>query len=194
MMSKNPEHRQQSAKEVVHDSEDWLVHHGFAEEEEFTDSGTGTGKFRVRINAKKIASAVQSEHENEKRTSVLDAADDNAYLFGTEAGSALISLSVLASQHGESAMDDVNVMRREQASRFRKESAKSPASPVSQKTPAAETQQMTAVSPMEEPKRHDWFHHVPAWFWTLFISGYVAAIFFAGILAALLMVFLGTKR
>jgi serine/threonine protein kinase len=38
-----------------------------------------------------------------------------------------------------------------------------------------------------------WYRHVPVWFWTLFLSGYAAAIFLAGILATLL-VLLGTVR
>jgi serine/threonine protein kinase len=38
-----------------------------------------------------------------------------------------------------------------------------------------------------------WYRHVPVWFWTLFLSGYAAAIFLAGILATLL-VLLGTIR
>ena len=39
-----------------------------------------------------------------------------------------------------------------------------------------------------------WYRQVPVWFWTLFLSGYAAAIFLAGILAALLLVMFGASK
>jgi hypothetical protein len=75
--------------------------------------------------------------------------------------------------------------------RFRKESAQPIADRISAKTKTlTETQQMPAV-PETRPVVADWYRHIPVWFWTLFFSGYVAAVFFAGILAALLMVYFG---
>ena len=212
MMAKNPNHRQQSAKEVVHDFEDWLVRNRYADEEEFIDSGTGTGKFRVRVNMQKIAnsnslsfmqrpSQEQSDQSEEgPDTSILGTTEENVNLFGgSEAGSALISLSSLSAQRrdgGEdSALAKLNDIDRERTMRFRRESAH----PISdrvlpRKKPLVETQQMPAVSqPQDEPMVVDWYRHVPVWFWTLFFSGYVAAVFFAGILAALLMVYFGAS-
>jgi serine/threonine protein kinase len=207
MMSKNPDHRQQSAKEVVHDFEDWLVRNGYAEEEEFADSGSGTGKFRVRIKTQKIenSNSLQlSQRESADpadehiETSVLE---DNVNLFGgSEAGSALISLSESSAQRriegGEdSTLAQLNDVDRERTMRFRRESARPLAERVlPKKTPLAETQLMSTIPPDHPQQVTDWYRYVPVWFWTLFFSGYVAAVFFAGILAALLMVFLGTKR
>ena len=207
MMSKNPDHRQQSAKEVVHDFEDWLVRNGFAEEEEFAESRSGTGKFRVRVNMQKIAKAdslqlLQAREQSDQTeegldTMVLGTAEDNVNLVGgSEAGSALISLSSLSAQRRDDVADNsaiakLNDIDRERTLRFRRDSARPVADRVlPKKTSITETQQMPAV-PQEDASNIDWYRHVPIWFWTLFFSGYVAAVFFAGILAALLMVSLG---
>ena len=210
MMSKNPDHRQQSAKEVVHDLEDWLVQNGYAEEEEFVKSNSGTGKFRVRVDMQRIgkpdslqllqrqtqdSSAEQTEESLDAM--VLGTTEDNVNLFGgSEAGSVLISLSGLSAQRRDGAAEDsaiakLNDIDRERTMRFRRESARPVADRVlPKKTSITATQQMPAVV-QEEPSSFDWYRHVPIWFWTLFFSGYVAAVFFAGILAALLMVSLG---
>ena len=214
MMSKNPDIRQQSAKEVVHDFENWLVQNGYAEAEEFVDSGTGTGKFRIRVNTQKIGkpnlqslqrTEEQTEMEEWLESTVLGAAEENINLLGSEAGSALISLSGLSAQRrdssgSEAAKDStlakLNDIERERTLRFHRESAR----PISdygppKKKPLAETQLMSAVpdSPQERTDT-DWYRHVPVWFWTLFFSGYVAAVFFAGMLAVLLMVFFGAVK
>jgi hypothetical protein len=62
---------------------------------------------------------------------------------------------------------------------------------VPKKSSLTATQQMPSLVQQEEPPNIDWYRHVPIWFWTLFFSGYVAAVFFAGILATLLMISLG---
>jgi len=212
MMSKNPHDRQQSAKEVVHDFEDWLVRNGYAEEEEFGERGSsGTGKFRVRVNMQKIAdnshlllqSAQEPSDQAEEglETSVLGATEDNINLFGgSEAGSAVMSLSGMSGQRRgnqaaqDSALTKLNDIERERTMRFRRESAH----PLSvrtpqKKAPLVETQQMQAVAQEDvQLEVTDWYRYVPFWFWTLFLSGYVAAIFFAGILVALLTVFFGS--
>ena len=207
MMSKNPEHRQQSAQEVVHDFEDWLVQNGYATEEEFADNSTGSGKFRVRINTQKIASADslkllrQQEQEHADQTdegpdtTVLGVAEENVNLFGgSEAGSTVIPLSGPSAQHRDdepedSAIAKLNNIDRERTMRSRKETIRATSDRISPKRASlAETQQMSAVP---DTPLTDWYRHVPVWFWTLFFSGYVAAIFFAGILAALLMVYFG---
>ena len=215
MMSKNPDQRQQSAKEVVYDFEDWLVRNGYAEEDDFTDSGSGTGKFRVRINTQKIGKPdslrlLQQRREGEANpteewleSTILVATEENINLFGSEAGSALISLSALSAQHrdgseatGDSALTTLNDVDRERTTRFRRESANPISDRPSQKTKLlAETQQMPAMpnSP-QETKVVDWYRHVPVWFWTLFISGFVAAVFFAGILVTLLAVLFGMTK
>ena len=211
MMSKNPDHRQQSAKEVVQDFEDWLIRNGYAEAEEFAESKSGTGKFRVRVNTQKIGKPdslrllqQQKEEEADQEwldSTVLGTAEDNINLFGSEAGSALISLSGLSAQRpndgvGDSALAKLNDIERERTMRFNRESAR----PISdrtppKKTPLVETQLMPAVQDTpQKVEETDWYRHVPIWFWTLFLAGYAAAVFFAGILAALLMVFLNTER
>ena len=213
MMSKNPDHRQQSAKEVVHDFEDWLIRNGYAEEGEFAESGSGTAKFRVRVNAQKMGKPEsmqilqQQTQEQSDRVeegldiSILGVTEDNVNLFGSGAGSALITLSGLSAQHRDggaedSALTKVNDIELERSMRIRRESARLISDRVSpRKTSLAETQLMSAV-PENAPQEPiiDWYQHVPVWFWTLFFSGYVAAVFFAGILAALLMVFFGSRK
>ena len=94
--------------------------------------------------------------------SVLTTMEDDVNLFGSEAGTSVIPL---------------------------------PTRPVSSPSPQkkislAATQQMPSVP--ESPQQIiDWYRHVPIWFWTLFFSGLVAAIFFAGMLVILLMVYFG---
>ncbi|MDR0327845.1 MAG: serine/threonine protein kinase [Planctomycetaceae bacterium] len=209
MMSKNPDFRQQSAKDVVHDFEDWLVRNGYAEEEEFVDSGTGTGKFRVRVNVQKIGKPdsvqlLQQQKEGESdqtedwlETSILGTAEDNVNLFGeSEAGVVAFALSGSSGQRRDSGTEDsvatkLNDVDRELTMRFRKESAKPIADRVpTKKKTLTETQQMSAV-PATDPPATDWYRHVPFWFWTLFFSGYAAAVFFAGILVAVLMFYSG---
>lgn len=48
----------------------------------------------------------------------------------------------------------------------------------------------TAPGNQAGDKDAPWFRQVPVWFWTLFLSGYAAAIFFAGILVTLLFLLL----
>jgi len=218
MMSKNPDHRQQSAKEVVQDFEDWLVWNGYAEAEEFAESNSGTGKFRVRVNTQKIGKPdllrlLQQRKEGESTPTEewLDSTvlgtmtEDNINLLGSEAGSALLLLSGLSAQHrgssdseaaGDSALAKLNDIERDRTMRFNRESARPISDRTSQKrTPLAETQQMSAVPDIPQRiEEIDWYRHVPIWFWTLFLAGYVAAVFLAGILAALLAVFFGTER
>jgi serine/threonine protein kinase len=218
MMSKNPDHRQQSAHEVVLDFEDWLVRNGYAEAEEFAESGPGLGRFRVRVDAQKTIkpNSLQllqqqkqgqstDQAEDNLDASVLGATEDNVNLFGSEAGSALISLLGMSGRHRDdsdleaaakdSALAKLNDIDHERTMRFHKESA----SPVTdrspqRKLPLVETQQMPMIpSEMQQPAGTDWYRHVPVWFWTLFIVGYVAAIFFAGILATLLAIYFGTS-
>ena len=214
MMSKNPDHRQQSAKEVVQDFEDWLVRNGHAEEGEFAESGSGTGKFRVRVNTQKIGKPDSMQLLQQRKTNqteeewlestVLGATEDNVNLLGSEAGSALISLSALSAQNRDSsgsgvakdsALAKLNDIEQERTMRFQRESARPISSHRSPKKPSlTDTQQMRRVSDNpQETEKIDWYRYVPFWFWTLFLSGYVAAVFFAGILAALLMVFFGTR-
>jgi serine/threonine protein kinase len=208
MMSKDPKDRQQSAREVVHDFEDWLVKYGYAEEEEFTEGrSAGTGKFRVRVNMQKIANGnsppllqqtqEQADHSEEGvDTSILDpVTEDNVNLFGgSEAGSVVMPSLSGQRDAADSALTKLNDIERERTIRFRRESAH----PLSHKSPKkrslAETQQMPAVTQENlQQEITDWYRHVPVWFWTLFFSGYVAAVFFAGILAALLMVFFSSS-
>ena len=215
MMSKNPDHRQQSAREVVHDFEDWLVRNGYAEEEEFAErSSSGTGKFRVRVNMQKIANTnslrllqQQKQEQSDQveegfETSILGATEDNVNLFGgSEAGSALISLSGLSAQRRnnsssgaaeDSTLARLNDIDRERTMRFRRESAR----PVADHTPPkrsslADTQLMPTIPVTQQAM--DWYRNVPVWFWTLFFSGYVAAVLLAGMLAMLLVVYFGAS-
>jgi len=217
MMSKNPERRQQSAKEVVHDFEDWLVRNGYAEEGEFAEGGSGSGKFRIRINTQKIGQPdsmqlLQRRKEGEPdrteewlESTILGTTEDDVNLLGSEAGSALISLSALSAQQRDSsgsgvakdsALTRLNDIERERTMRFRRESAR----PISDRTSPkksslVETQLMRTIPDApQKTEEIDWYRRVPFWFWTLFLAGYVAAVFFAGILAALLMMMLGGGR
>jgi len=179
MMSKKPEDRQQSAKEVVHDFESWFVSNGYVEPEEFIEQDTsGTGKFRVRVNMQKMGKPDsmqllrrQKEGRPEQgdehyETTVLETAEENVNLFGSEVGSALITLSSLSQRPviGQ---------------------------PYQQQVLPTETQQMSSVSPPESSQVIDWYRHVPVWFWTLFFSGFAAAVLLAGMLAMLLVVYFG---
>jgi serine/threonine protein kinase len=209
MMSKNPDHRQQSANEVVLDFENWLIHNGYAEKEEFAESGSGSAKFRVRVNTQKMgkpdsSKLLQQQKEGEADqaeegldTTILGAAEENVNLVGdSEMGSAMVSLSSSSAQRKDEAAEDsamtkLNDIDRERTMRFRKESARPVADHVrSQKTLRTETPPIPSASP-DTPRVTDWYRHIPIWFWTLFFSGYVAAVFFAGILATLLMFYFG---
>ncbi|MCL2004975.1 MAG: serine/threonine protein kinase [Planctomycetaceae bacterium] len=207
MMAKHPDFRQQSAKEVVQDLEHWLIQNGHAEPEDFSEAdSSGTGKFRVRVNVQKIGKPdsmqllqqqkeEQSETEDHADTGVLGVAEDNVNLFGSETGSALISLTGSSSQRGEdagmdSALAKVNDIDLKRAMRVRRESARPLAERKKGNMPLEETQLM-ATTPLEGSRVADWYRHVPIWFWTLFFSGYVAAVFFAGMLVVLLMVYFG---
>ena len=210
MMSKEPDHRQQSAEEVVHDFEGWLVRNGYAEAEEFDKSKPGSGKFRVRVNTQTFGKPDslqllqrQAQDSSAEPTEegldaiVLGTQEENVNLFGgSEAGSVLISVSDLSAQRRDSAADDsaiakLNNIDRERTMRFRKESVRPVSNRVlSKKSLLAETQQMPSIS-QDEPSNIDWYRHIPVWFWTLFFSGYVAAILLAGMLAMLLVVYFG---
>ena len=210
MMSKNPDHRQQTAKEVVHNFEAWLVLNGYAAEGEFADSGSGTTKFRVRVNAQKIGKPdslelLQRQREGEPElteeewleSTVIGTAEDNVNLLGSEAGSALISVSALSAQNRDSSdsgaskdsvLAKINDIERKRTMRFRRESARPLSVHVSsKKSSLRETQPMRTLSDnSQETRDADWYRHVPVWFWTLFLAFAFAAVFLAGILAALL--------
>jgi serine/threonine protein kinase len=209
MMSKNPEYRQQSAKEVVHNFEDWLVRNGYAEAEEFVETGSGTGKFRVRVNTQKIGkpdslrllqqqTEGQSDHVEEGiDTSILGTTEDNVNLFGgSEAGSVVISLSNFSAQRraeeiDDSALEKLNDIDRERTMRFHRESARPITDRTQPKKMSLATTQLIPSLSTRNQRVADWYRHVPVWFWTLFISGFVAAVFFAGIMVALLMFYFG---
>jgi len=178
MMSKNPDHRQQSAKEVVTDFEDWLIRNGHADAEDFDESDSpGSGKFRLRVNMQKLGKpeAMQllqrqkegqpEQQEEHPDSTVLGAAEESINLFGSEAGSALISLSSL--------------------------SARPIFGHLSRKTQSLVETQLMPTVPGHPQQITDWYRHVPVWFWTLFFSGFVAAVFFAGMMVVLLMVYFG---
>jgi len=182
MMSKQPDQRQQSAKEVVHDFADWLVQNGYAEREELMgQDASGTGKFRVRVNVQKIGKPdsmqlLQQQKEGQPAEehpdsdhpdiTVLETAEENVNLFGSAMGSAMIARSAVSahplSRHA-----------------------------LPKKVPLAETQQMPAIQPPSVSSTGDWVRHVPVWFWTLFFSGYIAALLFAGMLAMLFVLYFG---
>ncbi len=127
----------------------------------------------------------------------------NINLLDSTHGSSLMPLSgpgksVSPSAGGDPAYDDpilhaLNEIERERSRRRQDErippqtrSPTSKPSPSPQKTTSL-LAKPTASQPRMESFEFPWYRSVPVWFWTLFISGYAAAIFLAGILAALLV-------
>ncbi|MDR1964579.1 MAG: serine/threonine protein kinase [Planctomycetaceae bacterium] len=239
MMSKQPENRQQSAMEVAHDLENWLIKHGYAEPPEpsyeaannelsrsafsaFPASKTGakTGNklsnstaMRIVGQGKLLQILHQMDAQDARKSHAETAGHDSDFsILGEEVninlldsihGSSMFSRtgnsasgqSSVGSQVGDPIFHVLNEIERER-SRLRRQNAV----PSASKSPTPTTLTKTSEPKPSEPKPLEskqgmdaWYRHVPVWFWTLFLSGYAAAIFLAGILVTLL-VFLGTKN
>jgi serine/threonine protein kinase len=196
MMSKKPEDRQQSATEVAGDFENWLIRYGYAEASEFSlplvpDAADKTSPLTASgaVQAIQRGKLMQILHQTDDR----DAAKNNVPFgndsdFSVLGGGQRINLfdSASGTAYGEfsesggtdSAFDDpllhaLNDVENEQTKN---------------KTVRAENGSHSAIS------EKDWFRRIPVWFWTLFFSGYVMAVFFAGILFTLLIQLLSTAK
>ncbi|MDR2754522.1 MAG: serine/threonine protein kinase [Planctomycetaceae bacterium] len=222
MMSKHPKDRQQSAIEVVQDFENWLVKYGYAEPNEFSPpnfsafaswkadkrffGATSTpniqrGKLLQILHQMDMQEARKSNTESTGHDSDFSilGGDVNVNLLDSVHGSSMFSQTShsgasrsLAGGQGEfddSALRTLNEIEKAR-SHFRRQNLASATSP---KTSKPET--IKKLEPATKPKQgiDIWYRHVPVWFWTLFLSGYAAAIFLAGILATLI-VFIGTTR
>jgi hypothetical protein len=200
MMSKRPDDRQQTARNVAHDFENWLIEHGYAEPNEFvaaTASPLGLskhllnldepvsprGKLRQLLHRKKTEDTPSVQTENagvEGEFSALGE-ENNVNLFGSTQGSTMLPWNELsaASRLGQVPNDFgepeiVTIYKNE-----KKRSAKRTNEPPEQRSFILSST--------------GWYRSVPIWFWTLFFSGYVAAVFLAGILAALLTLLLNNS-
>lgn len=125
-----------------------------------------------------------------------------------QAGFSAPGHSAASSAGGDAPYDDpilhaLNEIERERAQRRQEERGHPQSRPASAKAtspaPAASKDVFKASSLLSKPDPQVgpgtdsvWYRHVPVWFWTLFISGYAAAIFLAGILAALLFLLTNT--
>ncbi|MDR1141424.1 MAG: serine/threonine protein kinase, partial [Planctomycetaceae bacterium] len=222
MMSKRPDDRQQSAMEVVQDFENWLVKYGYAEPNEFsppnfsafsswkTDSEFSDSVSMPDVQRGKLLQILHQMDMQEARKSNAEPAghdsdfsilgeDVNVNLLDSVHGSSMFpqtshSGSGRSSVGGQGEFDDptlhtLNEIEKAR-SRFRRQNL-APATP--NKSPAQKTT-ITKISESKQKQGIDaWYRHVPVWFWTLFLSGYAAAIFLAGILATLIF-FIGTTR
>ncbi|MDR2116369.1 MAG: serine/threonine protein kinase [Planctomycetaceae bacterium] len=220
MMSKRPEDRQQSAMEVVQDFENWLIKYGYADSNEFlpmnfsafslwkADSRFADAASIPNIQRGKLLQILHQMDMKEARKSNAESAghdsdfsilggDVNVNLLDSVHGSSMFSQASHVGSGGSSvggqgkfedqtlrALNEIEKVR----SHFRRQNE--------MPTDSAQTSKSeTTKKPETKPKQgaDSWYRHVPIWFWTLFLSGYAAAIFLAGILVTLLL-FIGTTR
>ncbi|MDR0338009.1 MAG: serine/threonine protein kinase [Planctomycetaceae bacterium] len=222
MMSKHPDDRQQSAIEVVHDFESWLIKYDYAEPNEFSPpnfSAFSSWKADIRfsdstaipeIQRGKLLQILHQMDMQEARKSNAESVghdsdfsilgeDVHVNLLDSVHGSSMFSQTShsgvgRSSVGGQGEVDDptfrtLNEIEKAR-SQFRRQHL---VLPTPNKPPTPEPTR-TKISELKSKQGVDaWYRHVPVWFWTLFLSGYAAAIFLAGILATLL-VLIGTTR
>ncbi|MDR0705624.1 MAG: serine/threonine protein kinase [Planctomycetaceae bacterium] len=222
MMSKRPENRQQSAAEVTRDFENWLVKYGYAEANEFslqnisaisawnTDNRFSDSASQNSQRGKLLQLLHQMDAQDAQKSNVESARHDSDFsILGEEIhvnlldsvhGSSMFSPTSYSdssqssvgrqNEHQDSALHTLNEIEKTRA-RLRRQNINYTSKNlpnVPKKISAAETSEIKPKQGIDA-----WYRHVPVWFWTLFLSGYAAAIFLAGILATLL-VLLGTLR
>ncbi|MDR3198528.1 MAG: serine/threonine protein kinase [Planctomycetaceae bacterium] len=220
MMSKRPEDRQQSAIEVVEDFENWLVRYGYAEPNEFSPPdfsafsswradnrfshltatpNTQRGKLLQILHQMDMQEARKSNAESTRHDSDFSilGEDVQVNLLDSAHGSSMFSPASYSGAGDSSAggqgelvdpaLRTLNEIEKAR-SRFRRQNVIPAAS---RNTSEPETTKILEPKPKQGVEV--WYRQVPIWFWTLFLSGYAAAIFLAGILATLL-VYIGTIR
>ena len=211
MMQKRPEDRHQSAEEVVHDFESWLIEHGYAEPSDLVTasirpvSAQRQPVLQSSVRAFQQGKLIQILHQ-------MDAHDARRSDGGAAPGESDFSLL------GEEVKIDLLDSTAGSGITVKPETLK-PARPLipgeyddpmlhalneiefarSQSRRPTEKKTLARQAPTTEPESGlanpplAWYRQVPVWFWTLFLSGYAAAIFLAGILVALLFVMFGAK-
>ncbi|GHT41211.1 hypothetical protein FACS189443_2670 [Planctomycetales bacterium] len=192
MMSKNPNDRQQTAKVVARDFENWLTINGYADPTDFVVQNPLATKIPLRIN---LGETKQLPDQNETGglSKSGEAAEDNINLFGGGSQiSGVVSLTSVSSagrddsqvgDYNDALFAKLNQIEQERVERRRRESKKN------------ETQTIIDLKPKNKPGDASiaWYRGIPVWFWTLFFAGYIAAFFLAGIVATLIAIFLGTS-
>ncbi len=218
MMQKRPEDRHQHAEDVVHDFESWLIEHGYAEPSDLiTTSINLLSKQRHTLTQSSAVRAFQQGkllqllhqmdvQDSQRSDNGVGASESDFSILGGEvkidlldstAGSGITvkpeSLKTrLPTVPGEyddpllHALNEIEFVR----SQSRRETPKKTISrkPVTKEPDSPKPPKTSLTNPPLA-----WYRQVPVWFWTLFLSGYAAAIFLAGILAALLLVMFGAK-
>lgn len=220
MMSKKPEDRQQSALEVARDFENWLIEHGHADPDAFlmpdrnilSDSSTirivKQGKLLQLLHKldaqearKSGAGAPGSESDfsilgEEANINLLDSAHGSSFF--SRAGGSTAGSRDTSGEPGDPILHALNEIERARGH------ARHQGVGRTFREPPSESQDEKATRPTpfrtlirkqadEEERGPAWYRQVPVWFWTLFFSGYAAAIFLAGILAALLVIIMGAS-
>ncbi|MDR2705967.1 MAG: serine/threonine protein kinase [Planctomycetaceae bacterium] len=223
MMSKRPENRQQSAAEVTRDFENWLIKYGYAEASEFSlpnfsafsswktdnrfpDSATNTqhGKLLQLLHQMDAQEARKSHAESvghdsdfsilgeEVHVNLLDSIHGSSMFSQTSYSDSSQSSVGEQQEYKDSTLHTLNEIEKTRARLRRQNTARTSPNPPT--TPSTKSTTKVEVSETKPKQGIDvWYRQVPVWFWTLFLSGYAAAIFLAGILATLL-VLLGTVR
>ena len=215
MMQKRPNDRQQTAEEVVHDFESWLIEHGYAEPSDLVTTSirpvsaqrsslSQSSVMRVIRQGKLIQLLHQMDAQDAQRSdSGVSASESDFSILGGEvkidlldstAGSSMIVKSeslrttppTIPGEYDDPILHALNEIEFAR-SQSRRETPKKPTA----RKPIAKDPTPPMVS---TPLPLAWYRQVPVWFWTLFLSGYAAAIFLAGILAALLLVMFGASK
>ncbi len=222
MMQKRPEDRHQTAADVAHDLEMWLIEHGYAEPSDLSVSSihllsrhheqSSPLSRSATVKAFQQGKLLQLLHqmdvqESQRSDAGVGASESDFAILGGEvkidlldstAGSSIISKSgagvrplVPATPPGE--FDDpmlhaLNEIERER-SLVRREAAKKNPAMATPRSANAPRQPAPVAEKTVKPVAPilPWYRQVPVWFWTLFLSGYAAAIFLAGILFTLLV-------
>jgi serine/threonine-protein kinase len=222
MMSKHPENRQQSAAEVTRDLENWLIKYGYTEANAFLlQNATEISSWKTN-NRFSPSTSQNSQHgkllQLLHQMDAQDAQKSNAESAGHDSDFSIlgeeIHVSLLDSVHGSSMFSPTGYSDSSQSSGGRQNEYQDSTLHILneiEKTRARlrrqntnhnsknlpnipKTISATKTSEIKPKQGIDvWYRHVPVWFWTLFLSGYAAAIFLAGILATLI-VLIGTVR
>jgi serine/threonine protein kinase len=218
MMSKHPEDRHSSAIEVAKDLENWLIVHGFAQPNEFslltsygnplsksgqTDAIAETVETNIVQQGKLLQILHQMDAQDAQKSNAESVGHDsdfsvlgeevNVNLFDTAHGSSQWTPSrSSAGADGADEFDDP-ILHALNEIEWERAQHRHTMKPVS-KSSLQPTVNKNKISEQKMKQSSDvWYRQVPVWFWTLFLSGYAAAIFLAGILATLL-VLLGTGK
>ena len=203
MMAKKPEDRHDNILDVAHDLEGWLIEHGYASTGDFVDAapllyhsvGTTDAASETENDPKRgklLRLLMQIEEDGKRSESNASSSDSDFSVLGEEINVNLhdstIGSSMPTVPFSAASNKEPNAVRNEykdpmlsalnETERERRRSRPT-------KKPVDDTVKRAEPS---ESNHTAWYRQVPVWFWTLFLSGYAAAIFLAGILAALIVI------